>query len=42
VPLDLYRDEENALGFVTGSAVLSGIIFALCAAARHARGCFLV
>jgi hypothetical protein len=41
VPVELYRDEENALGFVAGSAVLSFVIFFLCALGWARKGVFL-
>lgn len=41
VPLELYREEENALGFIAGSAVLSGIVFVLCAAGVARKGVFI-
>jgi F5/8 type C domain len=37
----LYRDEELLLGFILGSAVLSGLIFILCATGLARRGVFL-
>src|SRR5258707_1222999 len=40
--LKLYRTEERLLGFVTGSAVLSAIVFALCAMKLVHKGVFLV
>ncbi len=41
IPVDLYRDEELALGFVTGSAVLSLLIFFICLAGWARKGVFL-
>jgi hypothetical protein len=41
IPLDLYRDEENALGFVAGSGALSLIIFGLCTVGLARKGVFL-
>ena len=40
--LKLYRAEERLLGFVTGSAVLSAIIFALCTVKLARKGVFLL
>ncbi len=37
----LYRTEERLLGFVTGSAVLSAILFVLCALKAAHKGVFL-
>lgn len=39
--VQLYRGEETLLGFIIGSAVLSGIIFLLCAMKAAHRGVFL-
>ncbi len=41
VAVELYRGEEDALGFVIGSAILSSIIFALSAMGLARRGVFL-
>src|SRR5438270_3768879 len=40
--IKLYRLEERLLGFVVGSACLSGIMFALCAAHLVYKGVLLV
>jgi hypothetical protein len=39
--LKLYRTEERLLGFVTGSAALSAIVFALCTVKLARKGVFL-
>ena len=39
--VDLYRGEEDALGFVVGSAILSLVVFALSAMGVARRGVFL-
>ncbi len=39
--LELYRGEEDALAFITGAAVLSGVIFALCALGIAQKASFL-
>lgn len=40
--LPLYRQERWPVAFVTGSAILSGIVFLLCAIHQARRGVFLV
>src|SRR5690242_15512122 len=39
--VQLYREEERAIGFVTGAACLSFLIFLLCAAGVARKGVFL-